>query len=994
MSSTLAQGKDFSFLDDTSVIVIPDTHRFHLPDSLKQKWVNKTPGWDALAEVTYRRTYSRVKEDGTQEGWFDTCVRVTEGTFTWQKHHCLEQGIVWDEERAQRTAKEFFIRLFELKWTPPGRGLWGMGTQALEVKGGSIVNNCAMLSTKNLFTDGLASLAWLMDMSMLGVGVGFDTKGAGKVKIQAPKVVSEAYVVRDSRQGWCDLIKRLLAAYDGIDTLPAKIDYSQIRKGGIPLKTFGGIASGPEPLIELYNDLTVLLNKYVGRYLDSTGIVDVMNLMGRCVVSGGIRRSSEVALGESTDVEFMELKDPLKHKDDLYHHRWVSNNSIFATVGMDYSRAAASTAKNGEPGYMWLENARAFSRMIEKRDNKDFSADGANPCQPASATVLTPNGIRRFGDLGVGDTIWGSDGWVTVVKKRETGVKPVYRYRTSAGSFMGTEQHKVVSGGVKIPVGEASVIDRFRGPVAIQQPCDLLAVMDGLIIGDGTTTADKYVTLCIGAKDNDYFSSEIGSYIGHMFDAQQWVVKTTIKPNELPLTYNRTIPERYFTAAPKIVASFLRGLYSANGSICGQRVTLKATSRKLIDQVQQMLSSLGIRSYVTVNKKHHVKFSNGEYECKESYDLNITQDRVLFAECVGFIQQYKVDKLHNVISEVKPTDRIIDKVSFDIVVVEYMGDEKVWDITVSGETHTYWTGALLVSNCLEQTLESYELCTLVETYPSRHVSLDDWVKTLKYAYLYAKTVTLIPTHDARTNAVMERNRRIGCSISGIVQAFDKFGRRTALDKFSDGYDEIKRLDRIYSSWLQIPRSIKVSSVKPSGTVSILAQVTPGIHYPQSICYIRNVRIQRHSPLIGMLKEAGYNMEQDKYSPDAIVVSFPIRLDNVSRTVFDVSMWEQLENAAQMQAYWSDNQVSVTIGFSPEEAKDIGKALELYETRLKGVSFLPKSDHGYEQAPYIPITPQQYEAMITKLKPLAVNGSTHEVTDQFCDSESCLIATHN
>ena len=79
------------------------------------------------------------------------------------------------------------------------------------------------------------------------------------------------------------------------------------------------------------------------------------------------------------------------------------------------------------------------------------------------------------------------------------------------------------------------------------------------------------------------------------------------------------------------------------------------------------------------------------------------------------------------------------------------------------------------------------------------------------------------------------------------------------------------------------------------------------------------------------------------------------------------MWEQLENAAQIQEHWADNQVSVTISFSPDEAKDIGKALELYETRLKGVSFLPKKDHGYEQAPYIPIKKEDYDIMIDDLK---------------------------
>jgi adenosylcobalamin-dependent ribonucleoside-triphosphate reductase len=296
--------------------------------------------------------------------------------------------------------------------------------------------------------------------------------------------------------------------------------------------------------------------------------------------------------------------------------------------------------------------------------------------------------------------------------------------------------------------------------------------------------------------------------------------------------------------------------------------------------------------------------------------------------------------------------------------------------------------------CLEQTLEPYELCCLVETYPSMHETLEEWIDTLKFAYLYAKTVTLIPTHNSLTNAVMLRNRRIGCSISGIVQAFKKFGRRATLQAFSKGYDYIQDLDRNFSDWLCIPRSIKTTSIKPSGTVSLLPGVTPGMHYPISEYYIRNVRFQESSPLLDTLKEAGYKIEKDKYSPNTRVVSFPIHESYFDRSIQDVTMWEQLENASQIQEVWADNQVSVTISFSKDEAKDIGHALELYETRLKGVSFLPKTDHGYEQAPYIPITKEEYEKLTKNLEEIKKIKEDvhekHETDEKYCDGDSCLI----
>ena len=292
-------------------------------------------------------------------------------------------------------------------------------------------------------------------------------------------------------------------------------------------------------------------------------------------------------------------------------------------------------------------------------------------------------------------------------------------------------------------------------------------------------------------------------------------------------------------------------------------------------------------------------------------------------------------------------------------------------------------------NGAEQSLESYEVCTLVENFPSNAESYEDFQQTLKYAYLYAKTVTLIPTHDPRTNAVMMRNRRIGTSMSGIVQAFKKFGRREFYSWCDKGYAYLRELDTQYSDWLCVPRSIKISTVKPSGTVSLLPGVTPGIHYAHAEYYIRNVRVSNDSPLLKICEKAGYPIEPDKYSKTTSVVSFPVHEKYFDKGKNDITIWEQLENAAQMQFYWSDNSVSITITFKKEEASQIKAALELYETRLKSVSFLP-TEHDYEQAPYITITKEEYEKISKKLKPLAITGNVIDSADKYCDGEACLI----
>ncbi len=655
-------------LADTSIT-------FSLDETFIREYKGKQPSWGPLGYVTYKRTYARNLPRGGMEEYWQTCKRCVEGTFTIQKRHAKKNQLPWNEKKAQEEAQTMYRLMWEFKFTPPGRGLWMMGTNYVYERGGACLNNCAFVSTKDLDKDFTEPFVFLMDMSMLGVGVGGDTKGAGTVTIQNPRLTEKPFVVEDTREGWVELIRTCLNAYVGKNPLPTSIDYSRVRPFGEPINGFGGVASGPEPLNELYKNIQSLLNERIGQKITGPDIVDIFNLIGRCVVAGNVRRTAEIMFGEPEDREFLDLKNPELHKKELMHHRWASNNSIFGYVGMDYSDVAARTAKNGEPGYEWLENAQKYGRMIDPENNRDARALGGNPC-------------------------------------------------------------------------------------------------------------------------------------------------------------------------------------------------------------------------------------------------------------------------------------------------------------------------------LEQTLEPYELCCLVETFPSMHDSPEEWIRTLRYAFLYAKTVTLVMTHNKTTNRVMARNRRIGTSMTGIVQAFKKFGRRTMLNAASEGYKKIQEWDREFSERFAIPRSIKTTSVKPSGTVSLLPGVTPGIHYPIAEYYIRNVRFQEGSPLLDLLKAAGYKVEKDKYSPKTFVVSFPVKERYFDRSVQDVSMWEQLENAAQIQAYWADNQVSVTISFSKDEAKDIQYALELYESRLKGCSLLPKTDHGYEQAPYIPITREEYEEMASEVRPVeeALNGrqTAHEVTEKFCDGQACEI----
>ena len=238
---------------------------------------------------------------------------------------------------------------------------------------------------------------------------------------------------------------------------------------------------------------------------------------------------------------------------------------------------------------------------------------------------------------------------------------------------------------------------------------------------------------------------------------------------------------------------------------------------------------------------------------------------------------------------------------------------------------------------------------------------------------------------------MLKNRRIGLSMSGIVQAMNRFGRRTFLDWCDQAYDFVKKLDAKYSDWMCVPRSKRMTSIKPSGTVSLLVGSDPGIHHPEGEYIIRRMRFASDSDLLPELRAAGYLVELDKVYPNTTVVEFPVKAIWFSKAKHEVSMWEQLELAAAMQYYWADNSVSVTVGFSEQEASQIADALSLYETRLKAVSFLPNKDHGYVQAPLERITKEEYERMIAKITPIQrINTNTGGIGTKYCDGDSCEI----
>ena len=256
-----------------------------------------------------------------------------------------------------------------------------MGTPITEEKKlFAALNNCAFVSTENIAQEFSNPFCFLMDASMLGVGVGFDTKGEGTLILKGPNRERriENWTIPDTREGWVESVRLLLDSYS-MGTGEIQFDYTEIRPFGAPIKGFGGESSGPQPLMDLHDQIRTSLDNEIGNPISLTAIVDIMNLIGKCVVAGNVRRTAEIVFGEPDSEEYLDLKNY-----EVNPHRatygWTSNNSIYARIGMDYRESAERVRINGEPGYAWLDNMRKYGRMADAPNWKDKRASGGNPC--------------------------------------------------------------------------------------------------------------------------------------------------------------------------------------------------------------------------------------------------------------------------------------------------------------------------------------------------------------------------------------------------------------------------------------------------------------------------------------------------------------------------------------------------------------------------------------------------------------------------------------
>ena len=293
--------------------------------------------------------------------------------------------------------------------------------------------------------------------------------------------------------------------------------------------------------------------------------------------------------------------------------------------------------------------------------------------------------------------------------------------------------------------------------------------------------------------------------------------------------------------------------------------------------------------------------------------------------------------------------------------------------------------------CAEQSLADKETCCLAEIFLPNITSQEELMDIATLLYRINKHSLSLPCHLESTEAIVNKNMRMGIGITGVLESTPE-----QLSWLKDTYTYLRDYDEQYSAKNGFNKSIKLTTIKPSGTLSLLPGVTPGCHPAYARYMIRRIRISANHSLVQTCRDHGYPVEYQQNfdgSTDhsTVVVSFPFHHSQVATLASQVDALAQLDTVRWLQENWSDNSVSCTVYYKKEELPDIKKYLKkFYKGSHKSLSFLLHSEHGFKQAPLEEITKEQYDELVASTRLITQVGEATIRLDDDCATGACPV----
>jgi hypothetical protein len=801
-------------------------------------------------------------------------------------------------------------------------------------------------------------------------------------------MTDDKIVVADSKIGWAKAFKKLISSlYDG--DIP-QIDYSHVRPKGTRLKTFGGRASGPEPLMKLFNFAIKTFSDAAGRKLKSIEVHDLMCQIGEIVVVGGVRRSALISLSNLSDRRMAEAK--VGQWWEYNNQRGLANNSVAYTEKpeMEIFMEEWLTLVKSKSGERGIFNREASQKQASRWGRRSPELNyGTNPCCFTGDTLvavadgrnavtikqlaLESNGVKPFPVYSARESTTSNQygnsrifkRWKTEVKTaiaKATGVKEVYCVTLSNGdTFEATGDHPLAtSGGEYVPVLNSIGVDLAKFYTVKNKYRKINSITDGhksqhRFIWEyhhGTLPEGFEIDHILNNGDDNIENLQLLTGNAHLK-----------KTSNERCGKNNPIHRRDKVNFATNVACAVEG--SGNPRWSG------ISDLELIDIGREALAKgipLNASALRKINPLFPLSFSKNRFDGSFIRYKQIVKGETEYIPPTPTLP-IKFDKSFIHLTDPVHVTSITSLGYRDIYDLQVEDNENFYIITKSFDEKAVESRGILVHNS-EIILRDKQFCNLSEVVVRPHDTFESLLFKVEMATVLGtlqSTLTVFHFLSDEWRANTEEERLLGVSLTGIMDSDltnnDHGTLRSMLEQLRF---HARITNEQWAEKLGIPVSTAITCVKPSGTVSQLVDSASGIHARHNPYYIRRIRMDKKDPAYNFLKNKGVHVADDVARPDSTAVfSFAMKAPEGAVCRKDKTAIEQLEMWLLYQRHWCEHKPSVTISVREHEWLEVGAWVYKHFDEMSGVSFLPFSDHTYRQFPYEDISKERYDELIAQ-----------------------------
>lgn len=995
-----------------------------------------------LSDITVHMKYAKyIPKLKRRETWDELVTRN-------KKMHLKKYPKLKDE------IEEAYKLVYERKVLPSMRSMQFAG-KPIEISPNRIYN-CAFTPM-----DDWRAFSEIMFLLLGGTGVGYSVQKHHIEKL--PEIDkpnpnrTRRYVVGDSIEGWADAIKLLMKSYFDIydkNTSTPIFDFSDIRPKGARLVTSGGKAPGPQPLKDcVHNIKGILDHKENGDKLTPLEVHDIVCYIADAVLAGGIRRAALISLFSFDDMEMRSCK--IGNWYEMNPQRGRANNSAVML---------RHKIKKDEFMGLWerIESSGSGEPGIYFSNDKDW---GTNPSLRAGTKVITTEGIfpieelqdKTFKVKNLNGEISEARCWLSGKDQK------LYKLTLQDGTeYFATKEHEwpVWDGekyvkvntpdikiGSKLPfLRETKLFDGELGNYEDGLTCGWL-YGDGWIHKRENKDHFEYGMIISDKDDEDGLSETLLNQIKHSTpsftgnfkrrykkefeDNEEEMTQVLIETNTKEISINNKYVETYFTqfgvnykfyGLPKAVwvngsedfrKGLIDGLFSADGHISKdkKRITLTSKHEKLVNDVSELLGFYGIKttikkSYTTLNGDEFIK-----------YDLRINENQSIkqFISIFKLSVKHKQDRLDSYVFK-----NTKDNNQMKVVAVEETEIyEDVWDISVYDETHCFQLSKVVTGNCCEIALRPYQFCNLAEVNVSDTYTQEDLNERVKAAtFIATLQAGYTDFHYLRDiwQRTTEKDGLIGVGMTGIAS-----GVVMKLD-LKKAAQVVKEENARVAELIGINKAARTTTVKPSGTSSLVLGTSSGIHGWHNDYYIRRLRVGKNESIYHYLAENHPELVEDEFfrPHEQAVISVPQKAPEGSIFRYEKPL-KLLERVKKFNLEWvheghidgqNTHNVSVTVNVKKEYGKRdpetgrmsiklnewpmVGEWMWENRDTFNGISVLPYDGGSYVQQPFENCSEETYHEMMKSLKNIdlskiiELDDNTDLSGELACSSGGCEI----